>query len=94
MEKENCARQKALQILQNNDMKFPHFPWVCFEDELRACMEYGTVCNLATAKEWVKLKRRRFERHGNSDWQLYGYDVCRYGREFDDALKTLSLIHI
>ena len=83
-----------LSILQNNDMKFPHFPWVCFEDELRACMEYGTVYNLAAVKEWVNLKRRRFERHGNSDWQLYGYDVCRYGYEYDDALKTSDLFDV
>ena len=73
-------------------MKFPYFPWVCFENELRACMEYGTVYNLATVKEWVNLKRRRFERHGNSDWQLFGYDICRYGGEFDDALKTSDLL--
>ena len=94
LSQEVMFRQKALSILQNNDMKFPYFPWVCFEDELRACMEYGAVCNLATVKEWVNLKRRRFERHGNSDWQLYGYDVCRYGREFDDALKTSDLFDV
>ena len=94
LSQEVMFRQKALFILQNNDMKFPHFPWVCFEDELRACMEYGAVCNLAMVKEWVNLKRRRFGRHGNSDWQLYGYDICKYGREFDDALKTSDLFDI
>ena len=94
LSQEVMFRQKALSILQNNDMKFPHFPWVCFEDELRACMEYGTVYNLAAVKEWVNLKRRRFERHGNSDWQLYGYDVCRYGYEYDDALKTSDLFDV
>ena len=57
-------------------------------------MERGTVYNLATVKEWVKLKRRRFESHGNSDWQLYGYDVCRYGAEFDDALKVNDLFDV
>ena len=94
LSQEVMFRQKALSILQNNDMKFPYFPWVCFEDELRACMEYGTVCNLATVKEWVNLKRGRFERHGNSDWQLYGYDGCRYGAEFDDALKVNDLFDV
>ena len=94
LSQEVMFRQKALSILQNNDMKFPHFPWVCFEDELRACMEYGTVCNLATVKEWVNLKRRRFENHGNVQWQLYGYDVCRYGYEYDDALKTSDLFDV
>lgn len=84
-------RQKALSILQNNDMKFPYFPWICFEKELQACMEYGTVYNLATIKAWVELKRERYERHHRSDWQLYGYDVERYGYIYDDALKISTL---
>lgn len=87
-------RQKALSILQNNDMKFPFFPWICFERELQACMEYGTVYNLASVKVWVELKRRRFLHHGRSDWQLYGYDVGRYGLVYDDALKHSSLFEV
>ena len=51
--------QKALEILQRNDMKFPFFPWIMFEKELQKCMEYGTVYNLATVKVWVGLKRTR-----------------------------------
>lgn len=94
LSQEVMFRQKAQAILQNNDMKFPHFPWICFEKELEKCMEYGTVCNLAMVKEWVNLKRRRFENHGNTAWQLYGYDVFRYGYEYDDALKVSSLFDI
>lgn len=94
LSQEVMFRQKALSILQNNDMKFPYFPWICFEKELQKCMEHGTVYNLATVKEWVKLKRRRFENHGNVQWQLYGYDVYRYGAEFDDALKVNDLFDV
>ena len=50
LSQEVMFRQKALSILQTNDMKLPHFPWIMFEDELRACMEHGTVSNLAAAK--------------------------------------------
>lgn len=94
LSQEVMFRQKALEILQNNDMKFPYFPWILFEKELQKCMEYGTVYNLATVKEWVKLKRRRFERHSNATRQLYGYDICRYGYEYDDALKTSTLFDV
>ncbi len=87
-------RQKALSILQNNDMKFPYFPWICFEKELQACMEYGKVNNLAAVKKWVELKRERYERHGRSDLQLYGYDVERYGFTYDDALKISTLFEV
>ncbi len=94
LSQEVMFRQKALEILQRNDMKFPHFPWIMFERELRACMEYGTVYNLATVKAWVGLKRSRFLRHHNTHWQLYGYDVCRYGYTYDDALSVSSLFDV
>ena len=94
LSQEVMFRQKALSILQQNDMKFPYFPWIAFEDELRACMEHGTVYNLASVKTWVALKRSRFLRHGDTNRQLYGYDMCRYGHTFDDALKISRLFDV
>lgn len=75
-------------------MKFPYFPWLAFELELRKCMEYGTVYNLATVKEWVKLKEKRFFKHKDTARQLYGYDYTRYGLFYDDALKISSLFDV
>ena len=94
LSQEVMFRQKALSILQQNDMKFPYFPWIKFEDELRACMEHGTVHNLASVKTWVALKRSRFIKHGNAEWQLYGYDYRRYGTDFDDVLKVSRLFDV
>lgn len=94
LSQEVMFRQKALSILQQNDMKFPYFPWIAFEDELRACMEHGTVYNLASVKKWVALKRSRFIKHHNAEWQLYGYDYRRYGTDFDDALKVSRLFDV
>lgn len=94
LSQEVMFRQKALEILQSADMKFPHFPWIAFEDELRACMDYGTVYNLATVKKWVALKRKRFERHRNPDLQLYGYDISKYPLTFDDSLKVSNIFDV
>ncbi len=94
LSQEVMFRQKTLSILQQNDMKFPYFPWIKFEDELWACMEHGTVYNLASVKTWVALKRSRFIRHRNTEWQLYGYDYRRYGNVFDDALKISRLFDV
>ena len=94
LSQEVMFRQKAFDILQKADMKFPYFPWICFEKELASCIEYGTVYNLATVKEWVKLKRSRYEKHGNALWQLYGYDCQRYGLTYNDALKTSGLFDV
>lgn len=72
-------------------MKFPYFPWICFENELMACMRHNTVHNLATIKQWVQLKRSRFENHLNADLQLYGYDIEKNGYTYNDALKVSLL---
>ena len=94
LSQEVMFRQKAFDILQKADMKFPYFPWICFEQELVTCMEYGTVYNLATAKEFVTKKRIRYEKHGNDGLQLFGYDSRKYGRTYDDALKTSKLFDV
>ncbi len=94
LSQEVMFRQKALEILQRNDMKFPFFPWIMFEKELQKCMEYGTVYNLATVKTWVGLKRTRFMRHHNTRWQLYGYDAQRYGFSYDDSLSVSTLFDV
>lgn len=94
LSQEVMFRQKALDILQKCDLKFSNFPWLLFEKELQKCMEYGTVYNLATVKDWIAKKRSRFNNHGNTDLQLYGYDFKRYGTDFDDCLKVSHLFDV
>ena len=62
LSQEAMFRQKALEILRENDMKFPYFPWICFEKELKKCMEHHTVYNLASVKAWVAKKRTYWKR--------------------------------
>ena len=94
LSQEVMFRQKAFEIIQKGDMQFPHFPWIHFEDELLRCMEHGTVYNLATVKAWVAKKQERYEKHHNSDLQLYGYDTKRYGLVYNDALKPRHLFEV
>ena len=94
LSQEVMFRQQAWEILRDADLKFPYFPWLAFETELRQCMEHGTVYNLATIKEWVKLKKARYLKHGDADRQLYGYDVLRNSTAFDDALKAEGLFQV
>lgn len=94
LSQEVMFRQKALEILRENDMKFPYFPWICFEKELKECMEYHTVYNLASVKAWVAKKRKRYEIHGTGTGQLYGYDIKRYGETYKDGLNTAHIFDI
>ena len=79
LSQEVMFRQKAFDILQKNDMKFPFFPWIKFEKALQAQIENGRVYNLATVKCWVIDLERRGE--------LFGYDGECYGLVFNDGLK-------
>ena len=87
-------RQEAFMRLQKADMKFPYFPWVCFEREILRCMKYGVIYNLASIKKWVKLKEKRFNKHGNVNLQLYGYDIKRYGFTYNSGLKEETLFNV
>jgi len=90
LSQEVIFRREAHVRLYKQDLKFPHFPWIAFEMELRKCMEYGTVYNLASIKQWVRKKRYRFLKTLNPK-QLYGYDYERYGYTYSDKLKVEDL---
>ena len=77
LSQEVMFRQEALKRLQIADMKFPYFPWILFEDEIKICMQYRVIYNLATIKIWIEKKRKRYEKHKNSELQLYGY-ILKY----------------
>jgi len=93
LSQEKMFRQKALDILIENDTKFPYFPWICFEKEIEKLIEEGSIYNLATIKDFVENKRRLFEENYDRR-HLYGYDVNRYGCCFDDALKVLDIFDV
>ena len=87
-------RQKAFEILKNCDMKFPRFPWILFEDDIKLKMEDGTVYNLATIKEWVEDKKNEFSSNHTDPSILYNYDWRRYGHDFNDALTVSNLFDV
>lgn len=79
LSQEVMFRQKAYDILQKNDMKFPFFQWILFEKAMQAEIENRRIYNLATVKCWVISLEQRGE--------LFGYDGERYGLIYDNGLK-------
>lgn len=94
LSQEIMFRQKALVLLQENDAKFPNFPWIRFEMDLRRCMYYGSVYNLATIKTWIKKKFDRFVRNGCDKSRIYNYDTSIYPLLYDDGLRQWHLFEI
>lgn len=86
LSQEVMFRQKAFDILQKNDMKFPMFLWIKFEKALQTEIENDRVYNLATVKCWVIS----LEQNG----ELFGYEGERYGLEYDNGLKAENIYSV
>ncbi|MCL2630809.1 MAG: hypothetical protein FWD49_04725 [Firmicutes bacterium] len=99
-------RRKSYELLVNNSLKFPNFPWVCFERELRRAMDSHKVYNLATCRKFVNESQFRFYTAYKSCAKrgitpksispdninfLFNYDFKRYGLYYDDSLKQVSI---
>ncbi len=88
---EVMQRQQAEDILMETDMKFPFFPWISFEDDLRKQIDEGNIRNKAMAQEWVKAKAQSVDSSEALKAELYGYDYRRYGLEFYTGIKSVDI---
>ena len=86
-------RDKAFEIILNNDLKFPDFPWINFENDLRLAMENHFVYNLYTAREWVTAAARSFVNFP-SVFTCFGYDYKRYPLQYNDGLNVQNLFEV
>jgi len=93
LSQEVMFRDKAFEKILENDLKFPYFPWINLENELKRAMEFHNVYNLATVRLWVGKKRLRYEK-SSCRKKLFDYDFERYGTEYNDQLKTVDIWQI
>lgn len=90
LSQEAMLRDKAYELLLKNDMRFPYFPWIRLELELKRAIRYRQVYNLATVREWANKKAARFANSPCRE-KIFGYDYSLYGTEYNDSLKLLSV---
>ena len=90
LSQEAMFRDKAFEKILENDLKFPNFPWINLENELKRAMEYHEVYNLATVRKFVVKKRSRWQKKQTRE-RLFNYDYERYGLEYDDKLKVVNV---
>ncbi len=100
LSQEIMFRDKAFEKLLENDLKFPYFPWINFENEIKRAMSRRSVYNLAMCRRFVQSKQRKFFRllHHGKPLQarlcLFDYDYNRYGYTFDDKLKVVDIWNV
>lgn len=84
LSQEAMLRDKAFEKILENDLKFPYFPWMSFENAIKRAMARHEVYNLATCKVFVQrlaccfyagqtspAMRKCVRRH----WKKLGYHV-------------------
>ena len=90
---QNIFRDKAFEILLDNDLKFPNFPWINFENDLRLAIENHFIYNLYTVRKWVSEAAERFEEFP-SVFTCFGYDYERYPLLYNDGLNIRNLFEV
>lgn len=83
-------RNKAFEKILENDLKFPNFPWINLEMELRRAIAFHEVYNLATCRVFIAKKAMRWQKQECRE-KLFNYDYERYGMKYDNKLEVVSI---
>ena len=67
----NVAFEKIMEI----DSKYPNFPWINFEDELKRAIKYRQIKNLTQCRIFVEKKMRRYSNNVCPE-KIFGYDTA------------------
>lgn len=90
LSQEIMFRDKAFELILENDMMFPFFPFINLENELKKAIENHSVYNLATARRFARSKKRKFEKHPHRR-NIFCYDYVRYGTEYNNNLTIKTV---
>lgn len=89
LSQEIMFRNKAFEKILDCDLKFPFFPWINLELEIKHAMEVHYVYNLATCRRFIISLKRRF--YKSKCKYIFGYDFERYGLEYNDGLSVQNV---
>ncbi len=90
LSQEVMFRDKAFEKILEADLKFPFFPWIIFENEIKKAMKNHSLYNLATAKRFVQSKKKKFERKPCIK-NMFHYNFERYGTKYDNNLYVSDI---
>lgn len=83
-------RDKAFAMLLETDLRFPYFPWINLENEIKRAIEYKQIYNLATVRKFIRKKHLRFCNNAIPE-KCFDYEFERYNFTYDDKLKVIEL---
>lgn len=83
-------RNVALEKMMEIDSKYPNFPWIILEDELKRAIKYGQIKNLTQCRIFIDKKRRRFSNDVCKE-KIFGYDFDTYRISYDNNLLLTDI---
>lgn len=87
---EIMLRDKAFEKILELDLKFPYFPWINFENDLKKAMNNHTVYTLASCERFVESKRRKFYKKPHMR-NIFCYNYQKYGLTYNNQLYVEDL---
>ena len=90
LSQEVMFRDKAFEMILENDLKFPFFPWINLENEIKRAMKMHVIYNLATCRKYVAQKAKKWRKRKIRK-NIFDYDTDRYGLIYDDKLKVVDI---
>lgn len=83
-------RDQAFEIILESDLKFPYFPWINLENELKRAIYYHEVFSVPSCRKWLHKKAARYNK-SPCRGKIFDYDSERYGVTCDDKLKVYDI---
>ena len=83
-------RDKAFELLLEQDCKFPNFPWIKLEDSIKQAMESHKVYSLTTCRKFID-ERREFYENNPCAVRIWGYDIEKYRDTYVNELEVINI---
>ena len=90
LSKEHEFRDKAIELMNNNVLRFPNFDFEALENTLKEGIKSKEIKNLASARSYIGRCRFNYGRHPSED-KLWGYNAERYPMTYENGLTVRSI---
>lgn len=83
-------RDKALELILELDLMFPHFPWIMLEREICDGMKKKRIYNLASCRKYMERLERKYHKAPTAS-ALFDYDITNYPTTYNNDLEIVDI---
>lgn len=87
---EEIQRVEAYERIKKIELRYPDFPFINLEKQLKKAIDDHKVFNLASCKKWIREKEERFSKY-ECRRNIFGYRYKDYRMYYDDDLVFNSI---